>query len=102
MIRPQKIWLGMLALALILVLSAPAFAEEANGILTSIDQDNYQLVMTDNEGTEWQFSLLVAGQVFVNGEERDISDLKPGDNATITFQLDEERMVATVIRATRE
>jgi len=102
MIRPQKLWLGVLALAMILVLTSPAFADEAKGVLTSIDQDNYQFVLTDQEGAEWQFSLLLTGQVLVNGDERDISDLRPGDNATITFELDEERMVATHIIATRE
>jgi len=102
MIRPQNVWLGVLALAMIVLLTGPAFAGEAKGVLTSIDQENYQLVMTDKEGVEWQFTLLFNGQVFVNGEERDVFDLQLGDDVTITFQFDEERMVASEIRATRD
>lgn len=101
MIRPQKLWLGVLALTMLLVLTSPTFANEANGILTNVDKDNYQLVMTDQEGTEWQFSLFLTADVRVNGAERGIADLQVGDNVRITYRLDEERMVATIVRATR-
>jgi len=102
MIRPQQVWMGVLALAVLLVLAAPVAANEMTGVLTSVDRDNYQLFVTDQEAAEWEFSLSLIGQVLINDEERDISDLRPGDDVTITFQFDEERMVAAIVRVARE
>jgi len=103
MIRPQKMWMGVFALALMLVLTSPVFAaNDVTGVITGVEQDNYVVFLTDIEGSQWEFNLSLTGQVFVNDEERDISDLRPGDDATITFRLDEERMVATMIRVNRD
>jgi len=103
MIRPKQVWLGVFALALLLVLASPVFAANSvTGVITAVENDNYVVFLTDIEGTQWEFSLSLLGHVVINDEERDISDLQPGDDATVTFRLDEERMVATMIRVTRE
>jgi len=102
MIRPQKVWMGVLALALLLVVAAPVFANDVTGVVTAVDKDNYQVFVTDKQGTEWEFSVSLLGQVRINEEERDIADLRPGDDVTIRFRLEDERMVATMIRANRE
>jgi len=102
MIRPQKVWFGVLALALLLVLAGPVVAKDVTGVVTGVDQDNYQFTLTDIEGTEWEFSLSLIGQVLINDEERDISDVVAGDDAQVTFRFEEDMMVATLVRVTRE
>jgi len=102
MIRSQKTWMSVLALALLLVFAATASASEIQGTLTSVDPDDHLLVVTDKEATEWNFQMFVTGDVRINGEERTIWDLQPGDLVTVTFDIDEQRMMATAIRANRE
>jgi len=102
MIRPQKVWLGMLALMLMLVLAGPVLANDVTGVITAVETDNYQVFLTDIQGVEYVFSLSLLGQVFINNQERDISDLQPGDDATVMFRFDEETLVAMMIHVTRE
>jgi hypothetical protein len=101
--RVSKLYaLGVLALAFLLVLSAPAFANEVKGTLTSIEPDNHLFTMTDEGGDELSFRLRVDGGVQINGEERHISDLQSGDQVTVTYELDDKEMVATLVVCTRD
>ena len=103
MIRNPKLYaLEVLALALLLALTVPVAAQEIKGTLTSIEAEDYTFSMFDDSGNQQNLRLRVDGTVLINGEESEISDLQAGDEVTVTVEFENEEMVATLVRATRE
>jgi hypothetical protein len=89
------------ALAVLLLFSMPVIANEIEGTLSSIAPDDHVFTMIDNDGTEQTLRLRVDGSVFVNDEEQSLADLQAGDAVTVTYDLEDEEMVATIIRCKR-
>jgi ABC-type Fe3+-hydroxamate transport system substrate-binding protein len=99
---PKMQALAVLALAVLLVFSAPAFASEIKGTLTSVSPDDFVFTLKDNQGTEQTFRLRVDGKVMLNGQEQSLGELRRGDPVIVTFDFDDKDMVASRIRCNRD
>jgi hypothetical protein len=91
-----------IALAFLLILSTPVFAENFAGMLSSVEPDDHLFTVVDDNGDARDFRLRVDGQVFINDELRTIWDLTEGDRVSVTYEVDSATgLIATVIRCTR-
>jgi len=98
---PRLHLFAALALACMLVLTAPVAANEIQGTLTQLNADDYTFSVRDDAGNMQNFQLRVDGQILINGAEQTLWDLKQGERVRVTYQADEDSgLVATMIRAT--
>jgi Cu/Ag efflux protein CusF len=98
MIRLPKWTLVVLALAFMFGMVAPVLAEEAQGTIKSVAADKNELVLTDNLGKDQTFHAAAKCKVFIGEKEGTLSDLKKGDQATVTFESKNGKMTASEIR----
>jgi hypothetical protein len=92
-------WLvGVLALALVALLVTPALAAEAKGKIKSVDQDKKQFVLTDTNGKDWTFQMDESAKVRLGDKDVKLGDIKEGSEATITYQKQGDKLIATEIR----
>ena len=101
MIRLPKWTLVVLALALVLGMTAPVLAEEAKGTIKSVTADKNEFVCTDTAGKDFTFNLAAKGKVLIDDKESTLSDLKKGDQATVTWETKNGKMEASEIRVKR-
>jgi Cu/Ag efflux protein CusF len=100
--RLPKFCLFLLAVTLLLGLTLPALAAEAKGKIKSVDADKNEFVFTDTDGKDWTFHATKECKVLINDKESKLSDLKAGDEATVTYEKKDEKLVASEVRATRK
>ena len=93
--------IGVLALAILLAVALPVMAKDMQGTLLSIEADDNTFDLVSDEGNVTNFRFAPTGQVFINDEERTLADLNPGDDVSVTYEVENEQLVATVIRCTR-
>ncbi len=101
MIRLPKWTLVVLALAFVLALTAPALAEDAKGTIKSVTADKNEFILTDNLGKDQTFHLDAKGKVLINDKESTLSDLKKGDEATVTWENKNGKMTASQVTVKR-
>ena len=102
MVRSSRIpVLGVLALALMMFLTLPGFAKEIDGTLTTIDGAARVFVVVDRYNGEQTFRLAAYGRVIINDEEAQLADLRPGDEITVAYEMQEDEKLATTIHCTR-
>jgi colicin import membrane protein len=101
MIRLPKCVAGLTAVALITLLASPLLANNVVGTVKSVSADQKQLVLTDTNGRDWNIQLGQNAQVRQGNRESRAADLRPGQVVNITYQLQNNAMVASEI-ATRE
>jgi len=101
MVRLPRLLQGLVVFALLLGLAAPALAAQAKGKIKSVDGDNKEFVLTDNDGTDLKITMAADGKVFINNEEKKVSDLKVGDKADVTYQREDNKNKASLVKATR-
>ena len=88
-----------LALALLLAIAAPVWADETRGTIAWLEPADHTITVVDetNHVLEMQFS--VAGQLTINGKEATMWDLAAGDQVHVTFDRTDGQMWATAIQA---
>lgn len=106
MTRLPKWMLEVMALALLVGLAMPALAnqaknEEAKGTIKSVAADKDQFVLTDKDKKDWTFDLDEKAKVSVNDKAGKLTDLKPGDEVTVTYEKKGAKMIAKEVRAKR-
>jgi hypothetical protein len=92
---------GVLALVLLFVFVTQVIAKEARGTITRVGPDIDVFMMMDKAGDQWIFRLAPTAQVLINGEERSLLDLRPGDDAAVTFEFTAFAFNATIVRCVR-
>ena len=102
MIRYSALLLSILALVLCLGLAIPAHAEEAKGKVKSVSGDKNEFVMTDSAGKDFTIHLDQNGKVFINDKAAKLSDLQAGEEVTVTYQLKDNKLMASEIRGTKK
>lgn len=75
--------------------------QELKGKVTAVRTHKNELVVSESF-KNWTFQLASGGSVYINGRESKLGELQEGDNATVTFDRQGERLLASVIRCTRE
>jgi len=99
---PKLQAMAVLALALLFVVSMPAFADEIKGTITSVSPDDFVFTLKDDQGTQQTFRLRVDGKVMIKGTEQSLGELQRGDGVIVTFVFEDKDMVATRIRCDRD
>jgi Cu/Ag efflux protein CusF len=97
MIRLPKWLLMVLALTLIVAFATPLLADEAKGKIKSVSADKKEFVMTDNDGKDMTFQLAEDGKVRVANQDAKLSDLKEGDQVTITYEKKDDKLIASKV-----
>jgi hypothetical protein len=83
---------------------APAADQElvdVKGTITTVRPDRNEFVVSENV-KNWTFQLAKNGKVFVNDREAKLADLQAGDQAVVSFDRDEDVLLARVVRSTRK
>jgi Cu/Ag efflux protein CusF len=102
MIRLPK-WLLMgLAMILLVALAAPVLADEVKGKVKSITADKREFTVTDNDGKNHEFVLTEDGKVKLGDKDGKLSDLKEGDEVTITYEKKDGKMMVSEIKCKRD
>ena len=102
MLRLPK-WLLMgLAMILLLALATPVLADEVKGKVKSITADKREFTVTDNDGKNHEFVLTEDGKVKLGDKDGKLSDLKEGDEVTITYEKKDGKMMVSEIKCKRE
>ncbi len=100
MSRLPKLFLVVLSLAVLISFTTPTFAAEtAKGKIKTLFPDKEEFVLTDVRGQDWMFYLGQGTKVFINNKEGRFRDFKVGDFVTITYTKEENRFIASEIRA---
>jgi Cu/Ag efflux protein CusF len=103
MIRLPKWMLIVLALALVIGLSAPVVAAEtAKGKIKSVTADKREFVLTDTNGKDWTFHMDDKATVRLNDKASKLDDLKVGDEVEIKYEKKGDRFMAEEIKCTRK
>src|SRR5437899_10487600 len=92
----------VMALGLVLILAMPALADEAKGKVKSLDPDKSMFVITDANAKDLEFHALKDCKVFLNDKDAKLAHLKVGDQLTITYAKEGEKMNASEIRVKRD
>ncbi|HEV3143681.1 MAG TPA: hypothetical protein VGZ47_07355 [Gemmataceae bacterium] len=100
MIRSSALFLGVLALVLCFGLTV--HAEETKGKVKSVNADKNEFVMTDTAGKDFTIHLDPTGKVFIDNKAAKLSDLQAGEEVTVTYQLKDNKLMASEIRATKK
>ncbi len=87
MIRMPKWFLVLLCFAFVLSLAGPALADEATGKIKSVDKDKGTVVVTV-DGKD---------MTFMAGTGIDLAKLKSGDEVTVTYKKDGDKLSASKI-----
>jgi hypothetical protein len=91
-----------LALTLLLGLAATGLADESNGKLQAVLEDEKTFIMTDQDGQEFTFRLADDARLEINGEERALTDLQEGDQLTVTWEQAKDERIATIVNCVRD
>jgi hypothetical protein len=92
----------MLAVALLLSLAMPVLAAEAKGKIKTVTPDQHQFVLTDANQKDWTIHVTKDSKIFVNDKESKLSDLQAGEEVTITYQKEGDKLIATEVRCTKK
>jgi Cu/Ag efflux protein CusF len=99
MIRRSKGFVVLFALVLVLVCASPLLAADTTkGTIKSVDTSHKQLVMTDENGTDWTFKVGDNLDVRVNDKAATLETLKPGDHVFITYAKTGNQLIASSIQ----
>ena len=102
MIRLPKVFLGLLALTLLLSLALPVLAAEAKGKIKTVTPDKHEFVLSDANQKDWTMHLSKDGKVFINDKESKLADLQAGDEVIVTYAKEGEKLSASEVRCTRK
>jgi ABC-type Fe3+-hydroxamate transport system substrate-binding protein len=93
--RIPKLFLGLLVVALVLGLASVALADNAKGKVKNAEAT--KVVVTDADGKDVTFTADEKTKVTIGGKEAKITDLKAGDEVSVTYTKVGEKMTASAI-----
>jgi hypothetical protein len=74
---------------------------DVKGKVTEVRPDKREFVVSENV-KNWTFQLARGGKVFINDRAAELADLQAGDEATVTFDRQDQQLIANVVRSTRK
>lgn len=93
--------LVLFAFALALGLAGAGLADEAKGKFKEALADKETFVVTE-DAQDRTYHLGANAKILINDRESRLDDLKAGDNVTVTWQLRNDRRVASMIACKRD
>jgi hypothetical protein len=99
-----KWFVVVLALALIVGLTAPAMAaDKAKGKIKSVTADKEEFVLTDANAKDWTFKMDDSGKVVLSDNKAGkLNDLKIGDEVTVSYKKQGAQLIATEVRCEKK
>lgn len=91
---------ALFACMLAFALAGAGLADEAKGKFKEALADKETFVVTQN-GEDHTYRLDAKAKILINDRESALTDLKAGDNVTVTWQLRNDRRVASMIECKR-
>jgi hypothetical protein len=105
MYRQPRVWMGLLALLVLISLSVNAPAntgtDEFTGSIKEIQPDRLMFVMTDRQGTPKTLTMDEDAAVYVNGQPVILEDLVPGDAVRVVARQAEDQWIAIAVYCKR-
>jgi len=101
MFPARKLFLAAMILTLLIAIGMPLLAAEAKGKIASVNPEKGQVVLTESV-KNWTFQLTKDAQVTVNGRDVKLSELRPGDEAAVTYERVDQKLIASAVRCTRK
>jgi len=93
--------LVLFALTLIFGLAGVGLADEAKGKFKEALADKETFVVTQGDQDQ-TYKLGDKAKILINDRESALTDLKAGDNVTVTWQLQNDRRIASMITCKRD
>src|SRR5262245_18203657 len=93
--------LVLFALSLIFGLAGVGLADEAKGKFKEALADKETFVVTQGDQDQ-TYKLGDKAKILINDRESALTDLKAGDNVTVTWQLQNDRRIASMITCKRD
>jgi len=91
---------GLVAVAVVALSTSPLFATNVVGTVKSVTADKNQLVLTDQNGKDWTFQVGQNAQIqAATNNQAKLADLRAGQTVNITYDLQNNQMVASAIRS---
>jgi Cu/Ag efflux protein CusF len=97
MVRLPKWFVVVLALALLVAFTAPAFADVTHGKIKSVAADKKEFVFTDKDGKDWTFQLTDDARIRISDKDVKLNDLKAGEEVAIVYQKQGDKLMASTI-----
>src|ERR1700736_4551015 len=97
MMRMPKWILVVLTVAVLAAFATPVLADEAKGKIKSVNTDKKEFVVTDKDAKDWTFHFNDDGKVRVGDKDGTLTDLKEGDEVTITYEKKDDKLMASKI-----
>ena len=91
----------LFALTLVLGMAGVGLADESKGKFKEALADKETFVVTE-DGQDRTYQLDAKAKILINDRESRLNDLKAGDNVTVTWQLRNDRRVASMIACKRD
>jgi hypothetical protein len=91
----------LFALTLALGMASVGLAEDSKGKFKEALADKETFVVTE-DGQDRTYQLDAKAKILINDRESRLNDLKAGDNVTVTWQLRNDRRVASMIACKRD
>ena len=92
----------VVALAFVGACALPAVAADAKGKVKSVAAERFELVMTDDASKTWTITAAKDCKVKVNEVDSKFEDLQSGDEITVTYEKEGDKLIARSIRASRK
>jgi len=100
--RGHPAFVVVVALTIVCACAPPAVAADAKGKIKSVTAERSEIMMVDDASKTWTVIAAKDCKIKVNDLDSKIEDLQAGDEITITYEKDGDRLVARSIRATRK
>jgi multidrug resistance efflux pump len=91
-----------LALAALFALTLTAVAADAKGRVKSVTAARGEVVMVDDANKSWTLVAAKDCKVKVNDTDSKLEDLQAGDEITVTYEKDGDKLIVRSVRATRK
>ena len=76
---------AVLALALLVGITSPVLADEAQGTIAWIEPADQTLTLVDDNNNVLCVRMVLTGDVAIAGENQTMWELQPGERAAVTF-----------------
>ena len=96
----NRICTFLVALALVVLIASPVLAVNVVGTVKTVNSDQNQFVLTDQNGRDWTIHCNQNTQIQTNNNNQArLSDLRQGQAVNVNYELQNNQMVATGINA---
>jgi len=100
MVRLPNCCAGVLAVALLLCLSKPVWADETKGTVRAVNVEKHELVVK-GVASDTTYHLTKEAWVILDGRRVKLQDLKEGDKVTMNTRKENNQYIAAGVRAFR-